>query len=484
MDVKDTFIKLTEYLIPYGEEERLVPFLPSGVQKDSSGNYFIKVGETKTMFTCHMDNFTSKLRKVNHEFFVDDKGRNKVKTDGKTPLGADDKAGMTVMLYMIENGIPGYYYFFIGEEPILSGGCKGSKDAFAADPEFFKQFDRCIAFDRRGYGSIISRQYNGVCCSKDFVEALAAEFNNAGMAFKDDPTGRRTDSAIFMYTIPEVTNLSCGGFHEHTMGEFQNLDYLERLCVAVTKINWEGLPTVRVPRKPILGFEPRRKTFKKSTTSTSKKEAPVKSAADVPVEKPLNVDVKSEIQKYKDKVKARKAEDQKGKPDLGLFKYKTFMKKKGIELYKTIKDYLEYYGYKSIKFDEKWNNRINCTFLRLDKNAPESKYINSYQVNVEIDGQNIKLSDINITFNDLNDFEKILDIGFAPKFYKYTEEFVNDLREARKKYGFRLGEDIVNKILSKYGNFTIIDIIRNYKELFDEDDFRYRWYGDMIYVEV
>ena len=51
----------------------------------------------------------------------------------KTILGADDKAGMVILLYMIEKKIPGLYYFFIGEEV----GCIGS-NAFQCNGKNYK----------------------------------------------------------------------------------------------------------------------------------------------------------------------------------------------------------------------------------------------------------------------------------------------------------------------------------------------------------
>ena len=223
----ELFIKLTEYVMPHGKESMMEPYLPDGYTKDEVGNYVKVIGNSRTMFTCHLDCAVGTVKKVNHVFFVDEHGRNKVKTDRKTILGSDDKAGMVVMLKMIENNIPGHYYFFIGEER----GCVGSGGIIKKNRKYFKEnFDRCIAFDRRGYGSIISKQRGDFCCSQDFVTALAAEFAKSGLEYKDDPTGIYTDSAQFMYTIPECTNLSCGGFKEHTYDEFQNLDYLEKVC--------------------------------------------------------------------------------------------------------------------------------------------------------------------------------------------------------------------------------------------------------------
>ena len=39
LEIKDTFLKLTEYTIPYGHEEKLEGYLPKGYNKDSTGNY-------------------------------------------------------------------------------------------------------------------------------------------------------------------------------------------------------------------------------------------------------------------------------------------------------------------------------------------------------------------------------------------------------------------------------------------------------------
>jgi hypothetical protein len=248
MDIKKTFLELTKKLVPYRKEYILLPYLPNGIEMDMVGNYRITIGKTRTMFTCHMDSYTDKLIDVVHKITIDSKGE-KVATDGKTPLSADCKAGMTVMLNMIEHNIPGCYYFFLGEEAMDGSGCKGSREIFKNTPEFFTRFDRCIAFDRHGYDSIISSQRGDVCCSDEFVKELSKKLLNNRLNYRKDPTGRYTDSAVFMYTIPEVTNISTGGFNEHTNREFQNITYLEKLCNATVNISWEDLPTIRIPVK-------------------------------------------------------------------------------------------------------------------------------------------------------------------------------------------------------------------------------------------
>lgn len=238
MNVRKTFLQLTQKTYPHGTEDQLLPFLPKGYEKDDLGNYFIKIGETSTMFTCHLDTACSEQKNVNHKI-----GSRFIETDGKTILGADDKAGMTVMLYMIENKVPGLYYFFIGEEV----GCIGSN---AASGYYnFSDYTKCISFDRRGYDSVITEQFYGVCCSDEFAKEIATQLNKANLLFKfrPDPTGIMTDSASFMGDIPECTNISVGYFDEHKHIEKQDIQFLVNLCEAVVKVDWESLPVMRDP---------------------------------------------------------------------------------------------------------------------------------------------------------------------------------------------------------------------------------------------
>jgi len=237
MNIKRTFINLTKFTYIHGNEHLLEKYLPVGFEKDEFNNYFYKVGDSDTMFTCHLDTATSKFERVNHIF-----ENNFIKTDGSTILGADDKAGMTIMLYMISKEIPGLYYFFLGEEV----GCIGSGYAAKLD---FSKYKRCISFDRRGYGSVITHQLRGRCCSQVFANRLSEELTNLGLPYSPDSTGIVTDSAMFVEQIPECTNLSVGYFKEHTISESQDIIYLKKLCQVCTEVNWEKLPAEREPDK-------------------------------------------------------------------------------------------------------------------------------------------------------------------------------------------------------------------------------------------
>lgn len=242
MDIKETFLKLTSQTYPHGTEEKLFPLLPQDLDIDEHGNLFKWVGTNPTtMFASHLDTATAALTKVNHVIEGDI-----IKTDGKSILGADDKAGVTVMLYMIEKGVPGLYYFFLGEEV----GCVGSKKLATQLKE--KKIDgitKVISFDRRHTTSIITHQFGTRCCSDEFGDALSKSLNDAESSFsyKNDPTGLYTDSAQFVKIYPECTNVSVGYWSEHTFNESQNIAHLEKLANACVQIDWESLPVKRDP---------------------------------------------------------------------------------------------------------------------------------------------------------------------------------------------------------------------------------------------
>ena len=244
MNIKEKFLELTNRTYPHGTEEELFPILfntVDGLQSDEFGNLFIKIGDSDVMFTSHLDTATSANTPVNHVF-----DGNIIKTDGKSILGADDKAGVTIMLYMIKNNIPGLYYFFLGEEV----GCIGSKKVAAVQKETkIEGINKVISFDRRGNNSVITYQSSKRCCSDNFGKTLAAQLNQADADFKyeTDPTGILTDSVQFISIYSECTNISVGYQSEHTFSETQNIKHLEKLAEACLKVDWNSLPVERDP---------------------------------------------------------------------------------------------------------------------------------------------------------------------------------------------------------------------------------------------
>jgi len=251
-DPRSTFLSLVTKTYPHGYEDKVLEFLPS-LKKDIVGNYYHIIGsEPTTMFTSHLDSADQKQNDVNLYSYIE-YGEEMIVSDGKSILGADDKAGVTIMLYMMANNVPGLYYFFIGEEVGGIGSNELSEKFINID--YLKSIKRCVSFDRRDYSSIITHQMGGRCCSEEFANELCNEYNKLGFDMKPDNTGIFTDSAFFIDLIPECTNISVGYFNEHTHKERQNMSYLIKLCSASVSVNWDYLP-------PINKLEERIKKFK------------------------------------------------------------------------------------------------------------------------------------------------------------------------------------------------------------------------------
>jgi hypothetical protein len=241
-EFKKLFLDLTEWTIPFKQESKLHHLLPKGGTFDTHGNYYITIGsDPTTLFTTHLDTFSDKYEKVKHVI----KGET-IATDGTTILGGDNKLGTTILCYLIKNNVPGLYAFFVGEEPCGgSPGLWGSRKAVDTETERFSNIKRAIAFDRREIGSIITRQSGRPCCSDEFAEELSIRFKQNGMSYDSDPTGYYTDTASFMKIVPECTNISAGGWGEHTTKEYVKLDYTWKVAQAASKIDWESLPVAR-----------------------------------------------------------------------------------------------------------------------------------------------------------------------------------------------------------------------------------------------
>ena len=242
LNIRETFLSLVTETYPHGYEEEVIPYLPQDLEIDIFGNYYKIIGNSETIFTSHLDTALREKSKIElYSFFI--KEQEFIKTDEKTILGADDKAGVTIMLYMMANNIPGLYYFFLGEERGGIGSKKVANDFI--DNPLLSGKKRMISFDRKNYYSIITSQLGEPCCSNDFANALCDELNKSGLYMLIDDTGIFTDSANFVDYIPECTNISIGYFNEHTHKEIQNISYLDSLAKCLIRVDWENLPTIR-----------------------------------------------------------------------------------------------------------------------------------------------------------------------------------------------------------------------------------------------
>jgi len=193
----------------------------------------------KTLFVAHVDTVhradgANKIRKTKAMWYADG-----------APLGADDGAGVALLMHLIHANVAGYYIFTQGEEV----GGVGSKFLAKNNPELLGEFDRAIAFDRRGIDSVITHQGWGRCCSDEFAQALSDALGdtNDALMYLPDSTGVYTDTAEFVDDIPECTNISVGYYSEHGDKECLDMVHYQHLANAVVLIDWDGLPTQRDP---------------------------------------------------------------------------------------------------------------------------------------------------------------------------------------------------------------------------------------------
>ena len=223
--------------------DNLPPVLKGFTSVDGAGNLHVdnRVAGSRTLFIAHVDTVhrevgANKIRKTKAMWFADG-----------APLGADDGAGCAMLMHLIHADVKGYYIFSQGEE------CGGIGAKFVSkDVNLLSQFDRAIAFDRRGIDSVISHQGWGRCASDTFCQALADELNmcDTNLMYMPDDTGVYTDTAEFVDVIPECTNISVGYNSEHSQQESLNIHHFELLSRAVLGVNWDGLPTERDPNEP------------------------------------------------------------------------------------------------------------------------------------------------------------------------------------------------------------------------------------------
>lgn len=248
MDIKAKFLELTSKTYPLGTEKSVYKFLSDDFIKDPHDNLYWIIGRSDTLFCSHLDTVDSgsqgKSIDVKHVIEGD-----MIKTDGKTILGADDKAGVVIMLYMIEKKVPGFYLFTVGEEKGCVGSSRLSAELERKMQDKYKNIKKVIAFDRMGYDSIITHQMQQRCCSDEFAIALSKEYEKQGLNFKFDTGGYYCDSAEFADIIPECTNISVGYFNQHSNKEVQNIAFLEKFAEACCHVNWNSLPVKRNPKK-------------------------------------------------------------------------------------------------------------------------------------------------------------------------------------------------------------------------------------------
>lgn len=242
----------------------IMPLKPTIIVTDVGDNerepmaFMVEVGNSNIMFTSHVDTVHMKTDEVYQNVLLKD---GKYQKNDNQPLGADDAAGVWLMLHMINAEIPGVYMFFRGEE---RGGI-GSKYCASKRKDLFDGIQCAIAFDRRGTTSIITHQGGERGCSEEFSASLSKVL---GMGHVSDATGLYTDTKEFFHLVPNCTNVSVGYNNEHSKNETLIKTYIEKLRDNLLRADWSLLDfTAPKPEPMTLGSFAPKQLFKGATES-------------------------------------------------------------------------------------------------------------------------------------------------------------------------------------------------------------------------
>jgi hypothetical protein len=237
------FLQMLTYRRPADsttEAEFITKYVDSlpGMQCDVQGNRFLKIGTKPVVWSCHTDTV--------HK----NGGRQRITVgDGivslsqkeliSNCLGADCTVGVWLMRQMIQRGVEGLYIFHAAEEV----GGLGSDYIARKTPELLEGYNYAIAFDRKGYRSIITHQMTR-CCSDGFAKVLN---EGLGGGFELDDTGTFTDTANYTGLISECTNISVGYFDQHSSAETTDVYFAFELLEKICALDVDALPVLRDP---------------------------------------------------------------------------------------------------------------------------------------------------------------------------------------------------------------------------------------------
>ena len=157
---------------------------------------------------------------------------------GVTCLGADDGAGLAVMLHLMTSGVIGGYCFTTGEEV----GGVGANTVLTHHTPYLKQYKMAVEIDRKGKTDLVYEQGVGECASKEFATWLCKEL---GMGHEPSDRGSYTDVATFAEVIPENVNIAAGYINAHSANEQVSLSYLDELAEKLKAVDWSKAPVKR-----------------------------------------------------------------------------------------------------------------------------------------------------------------------------------------------------------------------------------------------
>lgn len=201
---------------------------------DEYGNYHLTIGENpKILWSCHTDTVTRKEGMQNVKWVA--KGILGLNNGQHGQcLGADDGAGLWIMLELIKAEKPGHYVFHRNEEIGGLGSNYIAKNNYLL-PVTLKA---AIAMDRCGRSDIITHQGYQRTASDVFADSLGRQLP---LGMVRDDTGVFTDTANYIDIIGECTNLACGYECNHGKDETLDTFHVRRLRDALVKLDIDQL---------------------------------------------------------------------------------------------------------------------------------------------------------------------------------------------------------------------------------------------------
>lgn len=234
MKPSDIFLELLELgAVPHGYEDVYAPILKNhGFVEDGLGNWY-KPGTVPLLLTAHLDTAHNAPGPTPYK-------RNKqyVQSAGVVPLGADDKAGVALILYLSQQQLPVSMALFAGEEVGMVGSQKAAQ-AYAGNRWVLQDLTAVVSLDRKGTTDVVVMQMGYPCATYAFAQELIAQ-----LPLEVAAEGVYTDSYAFVDFVPNATNLSVGYYNAHTPKEVQDLLFLNKMGEALLWANWDRIAEV------------------------------------------------------------------------------------------------------------------------------------------------------------------------------------------------------------------------------------------------
>lgn len=215
---------INEVLLPFLDEFNL------DYEVDKEWNVYVETDpEATTLYLSHTDTCDSMKDHGVRKEFIEEDGLVSLKSKHSC-LGADDGAGVYIMMKLIEAGISGKYLFTTGEEVGLVGMSYWIETT-DLDTVLFG-VERSVEFDRRGTNEIIMYQCGQKMATFDDAFKLSEDLCSRGMEMYPSNRGVFTDNLLLEGIVPNNYNIAVGYENQHTRKEYLDTDFVEQLLEA------------------------------------------------------------------------------------------------------------------------------------------------------------------------------------------------------------------------------------------------------------